>query len=63
MIANVSFHSSRHSQSEEDEWLTADKMAVSAFEGGDKFSNEESLIQDFVCEIKSHLIGTCPSVY
>ncbi|XP_053404353.1 probable ubiquitin carboxyl-terminal hydrolase FAF-X isoform X2 [Mercenaria mercenaria] len=27
VIANVSFHSSRHSQSEEDEWLTADKMA------------------------------------
>ena len=31
VIANVSFHSSRHSQSEEDEWLTADKMAVSIF--------------------------------
>ncbi|XP_060591415.1 probable ubiquitin carboxyl-terminal hydrolase FAF-X, partial [Ruditapes philippinarum] len=27
VIANVSFHSSRHSQSEDDEWLTADKMA------------------------------------
>ncbi|KAL4220567.1 putative ubiquitin carboxyl-terminal hydrolase FAF-X [Mactra antiquata] len=27
VIANVSFHSSRHSQTEEDEWLTADKMA------------------------------------
>ena len=29
VIANVSFQSSRHSQVEEDEWLTADKMAVS----------------------------------
>ena len=29
VIANVSFHTSRHSQSEEDEWLTAEKMAVS----------------------------------
>ncbi|XP_052214421.1 probable ubiquitin carboxyl-terminal hydrolase FAF-X [Dreissena polymorpha] len=27
VIANVSYHSSRHSQSEEDEWLTAEKMA------------------------------------
>lgn len=29
VIANVSFQSSRHSQMEEDEWLTAEKMAVS----------------------------------
>ena len=29
VIANVSFHTSRHSQSDEDEWLTAEKMAVS----------------------------------
>jgi ubiquitin carboxyl-terminal hydrolase 9/24 len=29
VISNVSFQSSRHSQMEEDEWLTADKMAVS----------------------------------
>lgn len=28
VISNVSFQSSRHSQCEEDEWLTADKMAV-----------------------------------
>lgn len=27
VIANVTFHTSRHSQSEEDEWLTAEKMA------------------------------------
>lgn len=31
VITNVSFHASRHSQLEEDEWLTAEKVAVSAF--------------------------------
>ena len=29
VITNVSFHASRHTPLEEDEWLTAEKMAVS----------------------------------
>ena len=29
VITNVSYYTHRHSQLEEDEWLTADKMAVS----------------------------------
>jgi ubiquitin carboxyl-terminal hydrolase 9/24 len=29
VITNVSYYTHRHSQSEEDEWLTAEKMAVS----------------------------------
>jgi ubiquitin carboxyl-terminal hydrolase 9/24 len=31
VITSVSYYTHRHSQIEEDEWLTAEKMAVSTF--------------------------------